>query len=162
MARGPPVPAARPQPVPGRRLPAPAAPAGPAPLAALAARRLDPPATSRTVGGRRAQAGDRGKEVSALTDLAIIILTEGDPRAAIGLFEQALALARPLGDPARECDIMGNLGMALLHAQQPGRARPMFERGLAHARSTGDPLAEKVALERLGLAASSVGDPRRP
>ncbi|MGP0068009.1 MAG: tetratricopeptide repeat protein [Isosphaeraceae bacterium] len=104
------------------------------------------------------QEGDRRKEVSALTDLAIIILTEGDPRGAIALFEQALTLSRPLGDPARECDIMGNLGMALLHAQQPARARPMFERGLAHARSTGDPMAEKVALERLGLASSSVGD----
>jgi tetratricopeptide (TPR) repeat protein len=104
------------------------------------------------------QSGDPGKEVSAVTDLAIIILSEGDPRGAIVMFEQALALVRPLGDPAKESDIMGNLGMALLYTQQPGRARQLFEHGLAHARSTGDPMEEKVALERLGLAASSVGD----
>jgi tetratricopeptide (TPR) repeat protein len=105
--------------------------------------------------------GDRAKEVTALTDLAVIILSEGDHRAAITLFEQALPLARQLGDAAKESDIMGNLGMALLYVQQPGRARQLFEHTLAHARSTADPLAEKVALERLGLAASSVGDSHR-
>ncbi len=101
---------------------------------------------------------DPVKEVSAMTDLAIIVLTEGDPRGAIAMFEQALVLVRPLNDPARECDILGNLGMALLHAQQSARARPLFEHGLAYARSVGDPMAEKVALERLGLTASSQGD----
>jgi tetratricopeptide (TPR) repeat protein len=141
-------------------------PAQPKSAAAVAAT-APPPAPPSDASPRRQaeealvaarQAGDRRQEVSVMTDLAIIILTEGDPRGAIALFEQALHLSRPLGDPARECDIMGNLGLALLHARQPARARPMFERGLAYARSTGDPLAEKVALERLGLAASSVGD----
>jgi tetratricopeptide (TPR) repeat protein len=102
--------------------------------------------------------GDRSKEVTALTDLAIITLSEGNHRGAITLFEQALPLASQLGDAAKECDIMGNLGLALLYVQQPGRARQLFEHTLAHARSTADLMAEKVALERLGLAASSVGD----
>jgi tetratricopeptide (TPR) repeat protein len=104
--------------------------------------------------------GDRAREVTALTDLAIIHLSEGDPRSAIGLFEQGLALARQLGDSARENDILGNLGMALLHVQQPARARPLFEHELAQARAAGDVMAEKVAMERMGLAVSVLGDPR--
>jgi tetratricopeptide (TPR) repeat protein len=106
------------------------------------------------------QGGDRAREVTALTDLGIIILSEGKPQDAIGKFEEALHLARQLGDAARESDIMGNLGMALLHVQQPARARPLFEHELAHARATGDVLAEKVAMERMGLTVSILGDAR--
>jgi tetratricopeptide (TPR) repeat protein len=103
---------------------------------------------------------DRASEVTALTDLGIVILSEGNAPASIAVFEEALTLARQLGDVARESDIMGNLGMALLYVQQPVRARQLFEHDLAHARATGDVLAEKVAMERMGLAASLLGDPR--
>jgi tetratricopeptide (TPR) repeat protein len=105
--------------------------------------------------------GDRAGEAAALTDLGIIVLSEGDPRGAITLLDQALALARQLGDSVKEHDILGNLGMSLLHVNQPVRARELFERGLSEARSNGDPLAEKMALERLGLAQASLGDPAR-
>ncbi|HZW34403.1 MAG TPA: tetratricopeptide repeat protein [Isosphaeraceae bacterium] len=107
------------------------------------------------------QAGDRPNEASALTDLGIILLSEGDPRGSITVLEQALTLTRQLGDRARENDVLGNLGLALLHIQQPSRARELFEHVLAYARSTGDRLAEKLALERLGLATASLGDPAR-
>ncbi len=107
------------------------------------------------------QGGDRAKELSALTDLAIITVNEGKTQAAIPQFEEALKLARELGDHVKESDILGNLGMALLYAQQPGRARPLFEQDLAHARSTGDIMAEKLALERLGLVASNMGESQR-
>ena len=106
------------------------------------------------------QGGDRAREVTALTDLGIVILSEGNARGAIAVFEEALTLARQLGDVDRESDIMGNLGMALLYVQQPVRARQLFEHDLAHARATGDILAEKLAMERMGLAASILGDPR--
>jgi hypothetical protein len=115
-------------------------------------------AEERLASARRG--GVRTLEVTALTDLGIIVLSEGNPRAAIGLFEEALPLARQLGDPARESDILGNLGMALLYVQQPARARQLFEHDLAQARSSGDVLAEKVAMERMGLAVSVMGDPR--
>lgn len=106
------------------------------------------------------RSGDRAREVTALTDLGVLVLTEGDPRAAIGLLEQALGLARQLGDAARESDIIGNLGLALLHVQQPAQARPLFEQEMARARNAGDIMAEKVAAERMGLAASVMGDAR--
>src|SRR5262249_25872053 len=82
--------------------------------------------------------GDRAKEAAALTDMGIIVLSEGDARGAITWLEQALALTRELGDTAKESDVIGNLGMAALTVQQPLRAREMFEHSLAHARSTGD------------------------
>jgi tetratricopeptide (TPR) repeat protein len=104
------------------------------------------------------QSGDRAREALALTDLGVIVLSEGDTPAAIAWLEQALALSRQLGDSAKECDVQGNLGLALLAARQPVQARQLFENTLAYARSTGDRLAEKIALERLGLAASSLGE----
>lgn len=104
--------------------------------------------------------GDQVKEVTALTDLGIILLSEGDPRGAINLLEQALPLAQRLGDRDREHDIIGNLGMASLYVKQPQRARQLFERELEYARSVGDVLAEKVAMERMGLSATAVGDPK--
>jgi tetratricopeptide (TPR) repeat protein len=104
--------------------------------------------------------GDRQAEVTALTDLGIIVLSEGNPRGAVDLFQQALPLAAALGDADRESDINGNLGLALLYLQQPALSRQLFERELAHARSRRDVLAEKVAMEHMGLAATVMRDPR--
>jgi len=104
------------------------------------------------------QAGDRAREASALTDLGVTLLSEGDARGAITTLETALDLGRTLGDRARESDIIGNLGMAALAVGQPARAREIFEQELAYARSTGDRFAEKVALERLGMAAGNLRD----
>lgn len=104
--------------------------------------------------------GDRPAEATALTDLGIIVLSEGDPRTAVGLFEPALAIARELGDLDREADILGNLGMAMMYLQQPDRARQLFEQELAHARSRGDVMAEKVAMEHMGLVTAIRRNPR--
>jgi tetratricopeptide (TPR) repeat protein len=102
------------------------------------------------------QTGARDKEATALTDLGMIQLTEGDAPGAIASLEKALAITREIGDKARESDVVGNLGMAMLAVRQPERARALFEQELAHARATGDRFAEKVALERLGLAAGNL------
>jgi hypothetical protein len=104
------------------------------------------------------KAGDRRKEATALADLGVTLLSEGDPRGAIASLETSLALARELGDEARGSDVIGNLGMAMLAVGQPGRAREMFEHELGYARATGNRFAEKVALERLGLASSNQRD----
>jgi tetratricopeptide (TPR) repeat protein len=100
--------------------------------------------------------GAREKEATALTDLGMIQLTEGDAQGAIASLEKALAITREIGDTARESDVLGNLGMAMMAVRQPERARVLFEQDLAHARATNNRFAEKVALERLGLAAGSV------
>ena len=102
--------------------------------------------------------GDREKEATALTDLGVIHLNEGDAQARSRLSKSALAITRELGDTARESDVVGNLGMAMLAVRQPERARSLFEQELAHARATGDRFAEKVALERLGIASWNLRD----
>jgi tetratricopeptide (TPR) repeat protein len=104
--------------------------------------------------------GDRTREVTALADLGVVLLSDGKVRDAIGALEQALALARQLGDASRESDILGNLGLALLHVQEPMKARQLFEQEMNRARNDGDVLAEKVAVERMGLAATAMGDAR--
>jgi tetratricopeptide (TPR) repeat protein len=138
-----------------------ATPLGTAAAPALPSPEVSPRQNAEQILAAARQAGDRPKEAAALTDLGVILLSEGDCRGAITALEQALALTRQLGDRAKESDVVGNLGMALLHIQQPSRAREHFEHALAYARSTGDRLAEKLALERLGLAAASLGDPAR-
>ena len=104
------------------------------------------------------RSGEREKEATALTDLGMIQLTEGDPPGAIASLEGALAITREIGDTARESDVVGNLGMAMLAVRQPERARSLFEQELAHARARSDRFAEKVALERLGIAAWNFRD----
>jgi tetratricopeptide (TPR) repeat protein len=133
---------------------------GPAPEATLPPQDVTPRQQAEAVLAAARQGGDRAREVTALTDLGIVVLSEGRARDSIGLFEEALALARQLGDAARESDIMGNLGMAALHVQQPAQARQLFEHELAHAHAKGDVLAEKVAMEHMGLAVSVLGDAR--
>jgi len=104
------------------------------------------------------QAGDRGKEASALTDLGVVQLSEGDAQGAIANLQSALELCRTLGDRDKGSDAVGNLGMAALAVGQPAQARDMFEQQLAYVRSIGDRFAEKLALERLGLACGSLRD----
>ena len=101
---------------------------------------------------RHATAGDRAAEATALTDLGVTKLSEGDHAGAVASLESALAITRELGDRERETDIVGNLGLAMLGVGQAPRARQMFEHGLAYARAKRDHLGEKTAMERLGLA----------
>jgi len=98
------------------------------------------------------QSGDRPQEATALADLGVTQLSEGNAAGAIASLEAALAIARELGDQEREYDIVGNLGLALLGVGQPARARQIFEQGLGYVRSRSDHLGEKTAMERLGLA----------
>jgi tetratricopeptide (TPR) repeat protein len=105
--------------------------------------------------------GNRGGEIAALTDLGIILTTEGDAPQAVARLEEALAIARQLGDRSKECDVLGNLGMALLVTGQPGRALELFQQELTFARDAKDRFAEKVALEHLGLSYSRLRDPTR-
>lgn len=121
---------------------------------------LKPREQAQRVVDEARRAGDRAREVTAMADLGLILLNEGDPRGAVGILDQALGLARQLGDAAREGDIAGNLGLALLHVQQPAQARKLLEPEMARARTAGDVLAEKLVAERIGLAAAAMGDPR--
>src|SRR5262249_12942296 len=101
---------------------------------------VSPPQHAEQLLAAAPQNGSSANGAAAVTDVGIIILSEGDPRGAVAVLEEALTLRRQLGDRARESDVIGNLGMALLHLQQPLRARELFEHELTSARSTGDRL----------------------
>jgi tetratricopeptide (TPR) repeat protein len=102
--------------------------------------------------------GARDKEATALTDLGVIQLNEGDAQGAISSLQKALEITRQIGDSAREYDVLGNLGMAMLAVHQPETARVLFKDELEHARAVTDRFAEKVAFERLGTVSWSLRD----
>jgi tetratricopeptide (TPR) repeat protein len=131
---------------------------GPSKMAAMTSPDESPVAHAEAILAAARLSGARDREATALTDLGVIALNEGNAKGAIEFLEQALAITVESGDTAREGDVAGNLGMAMLAVRQPGRARNLFERTLAIARATSDRFAEKVALERLGIAAWAVRD----
>jgi tetratricopeptide (TPR) repeat protein len=105
------------------------------------------------------QGADRRGQVSALTDLALILLHEGNAQRAITLLEQALTLGRLVGDRIVECDILCNLALATIIAGQPAAALRLLEQALTSARKRKDSFAEKAALECSGLAYVKLRDP---
>jgi tetratricopeptide (TPR) repeat protein len=98
------------------------------------------------------QAGDRRREITALTDLGVVYRRDNDIPRSLAVLEEALALARQLGDHASEGDVLCNLGLSALPAGQFQRAQQLFEQELAFARETANRYAEKTALEHVGLA----------
>ena len=118
-----------------------------------------PRASAEAILAAARQTGARDKEATALTDLGMIHLSEGDPQGAIASLEKALAITRRdrRYRPRKRCRRQPGHGAVV---GSPARACPraFFEQDLAHARSHGDRFAEKVALERLGLASWSLRD----
>jgi tetratricopeptide (TPR) repeat protein len=147
----------------GLDLPTPAqAPAGPQQAPAQAQpTQANPGAQAERLLAAARRAGDRGAEVSALTDLGIVYTRTDQAARAIGILEEALRGARQLGDRGRECDVLGNLAVAVLTAGQPERALELLEQNLALARAAGDRFEEKLALERQGNALATLHDPTR-
>ena len=107
------------------------------------------------------QSGNPWRKITALTDLGIIYLHEGNPRRALPFLEEALSMVRQLGDRTREAEVLGNLGLANLALGQAEHALELFEQELVYARRAGDRFAEKLALEHLGLAWARLRDPVR-
>ena len=104
------------------------------------------------------QKGDRAGEASALADLGVLALEQGDNPRAVAYLENALSLAQALGDQTREVDILPNLGLATLRIKQPDKAQQYLDRALNLARTAGDQFAEKFALERLGTVYAARGN----
>ena len=104
------------------------------------------------------RAEDGPREMTALADLGLACLKEGDVPRAEGLLGEALAAARRLGDGPAELGVMIDLGLAALASGRPDRARQILGPLAARARAVGDRPAEKLALDRLGEAHSSQGD----
>lgn len=118
----------------------------------------DPVAQAESLLAAARQAGDRGRESAALTDLGVVALRGGEAPRAAAVLDEALTLARASGEPARETDVLLYLGLALLAVRQPSRAVDALAEALWQARTTGDRFAEKLALDHLGVVYGAVRD----
>ena len=104
-------------------------------------------------------AGDRRREATALTDLAIMSMSERAPDNAVGLLEEALRLAGALDDRALEADVRLQLALAALMLHDPRQAHDLLHEVLSYARERGDRFTEKTAFDYLGLTFAKARDP---
>ena len=102
--------------------------------------------------------GDRAKEASALADLGLLALEDGDAAGAVAHLEKAMALARALKDQPREGDILFDMARVMIRASQPEPARQYLEQALVLIRVAGDRYAEKLTLELLAKTHAMRGD----
>lgn len=101
---------------------------------------------------------DRHAEIVALLDLGILTGQEGDPKRAVALLDEALALAKRLNDPRLIGDVTSQLGLAALHAGEPWRALELLEEARGIADEGGDEVSEKMVLEWLATAYGAIGN----
>lgn len=107
------------------------------------------------------QAGDRRREIAALTDLGLALLHAGNVVRALAVLEEALGLARQWGDPAEQAEVSDQVALALLRDGQASRALPLLERCLISTREAGDRFAEKIVLEHQAFAYVQLGHAAR-
>ncbi len=105
--------------------------------------------------------GDRRSEGNALGSLGPAYADLGEPRRAIELFEQRLAIAREIGDRDGEGAAFGNMGLTYANLGESRRAIELFEQHLAIAREIGDRDGEAKANWNLGVIYVAEGDLRR-
>src|SRR5262249_42329286 len=103
--------------------------------------------------------GDPQQEISAITDLGLMDLSEGRTAQSVVRLEEALALAEKLGDRSVEGDVLVNLGRATLYTGNMNRTLGFLKRGIEYARESGDRFLEKSALEFAGIALAKSGNP---
>lgn len=102
---------------------------------------------------------DLQREASALADLGIACLRDGDLQAAIAHLQDALRLGQERWNPRFQGDVRGSLGLAYLAVGQVGCALQLLDQALSLARSEADRVAEKTALANLGYAFSYLNNP---
>ena len=105
--------------------------------------------------------GDRDAECKALGNLGNAYAALGEPKRAIGFYEQYLAIAREIGDRRGEGTALGGLGNAYADLGEAKRAVGFYEQYLAIAREIGYRRGEGIALGCLGTAYADLGEAKR-
>ncbi|HEX8990541.1 MAG TPA: tetratricopeptide repeat protein, partial [Anaerolineales bacterium] len=101
----------------------------------------------------------RSEQGSALNLMGLIALAQGEPIAARGYFEQALAIARGNSDRVLEGKSVNNLGnLAGFMDGDYAAARDYYQQAYTIVHERGDRPAEAVALANLGWVAGMQGD----
>ncbi len=104
---------------------------------------------------------DRKNALMALMDLGSIHYLLSEYARSIGLFEQALSIAREIKDRRAEGAALGNLGADYVALGDPQRAVEFYEQALLISREIMDRRAEGAALGNLGTARAALGDIRQ-
>ena len=97
--------------------------------------------------------GDSAKEAIALTDMGVVLLTQGHSEQAAEHLEKALALFRQRGDEVGEYDVLTNLIRPYLSLGKGQEAGILLQQIYARARRIGDRRAQQTVLVQMGLAA---------
>jgi len=94
----------------------------------------------------------------ALAQQALLIFRQGQHERAQSLFEESLAILRPIGDQALLLDPLLFLGILLYLNGQFDQAQPLLDEGLACAQAVDDPWFTALALFNLGYMTSFSGN----
>ncbi len=100
-----------------------------------------------TVDSGQGEFGDRVGEVAALAGLGLATKDLGEPRRAIQVLDQAIAMAREIGDRRGEAIASWNLGLVFAESGELERAVELMEVRVALEREIGHADAERHAAE---------------
>ncbi len=89
--------------------------------------------------------------------LGILMDQQGEPGAALRLFERALAIWRELGDREQQARELNSLGIVHRHLGHVDTGRAFFEEAIAINRETGHTFQLATALANLGQLESAAG-----
>ena len=113
---------------------------------------------ARRVAGR----GDRAREADCQGVLGLVNTELGDPRQAVALIEQALALRRSVAPlPAAEAALLNYLAVALGNLGDLSAAVDCYSKALALARGDGDPNEVALLLKNRAMDQEQLGESRR-
>ena len=104
---------------------------------------------------------ERQRRASLLAELGSAYLSTDDPRRAMLVLEECIAIARDLGNRRGEGNALGVLGVVYHRLGDMHKAIECFEEAFRIARETGDRRGQGSAMGNLGNAFLSLGDLRR-
>ena len=108
----------------------------------------------------RATAGQQGPQLAQLLHaLALLLLQQGDLRAARDMLAKSLLLSRRAGDRTGEAVALNSLGVAYRSLGEPDRARPLLQESAEVARALGNQQRQATALTNLALLEIDTGHP---
>ena len=104
-----------------------------------------------------ASAGGGAELARVAHGLGIMMDEQGEPDAALRLFERSLAIWRELGDREQQARELNSLGIVHRHLGDIDTARAMLEEAIAINRETGGKARLSAALANLGQLESAAG-----
>jgi len=129
-------------------------------LAILSQSRGEPGTAQRLMGHAKrlaAQTGDPAQRAGVSNGEARLAAMQGDHKASLAAWEEALALAAQANSPRLEAQMLTNLSDAYSRLARPADALRVAERALVIVRRHSDQRAERVLINNIGIAKIGLG-----